>query len=118
MKHARGDYQNRIVDLAGLIPENEPVFLLRAKDVCSLAALHSYLTELVSKSATRDIIGNVNAALLMFSKFQKEHSELVKIPDIGEAVELPISDSPILQKALNDVALLEDKNNDLTSSFN
>lgn len=31
MKHFREDY-NRIQDPAGLIPENEPVFLLRAQD--------------------------------------------------------------------------------------
>jgi hypothetical protein len=31
MKHARADYQ-RIQDPAGLIGEDEPVFLLRAKD--------------------------------------------------------------------------------------
>lgn len=32
MKHARPDY-NRIQDPAGLIPEDEPVFLLRGQDV-------------------------------------------------------------------------------------
>lgn len=31
MKHARDDY-NRIQDPAGLIPDDEPVFLLRAQD--------------------------------------------------------------------------------------
>lgn len=31
MKHARKDY-NRIQDPAGLIPDDEPVFLLRAQD--------------------------------------------------------------------------------------
>lgn len=31
MKHAREDYQ-RIQDPAGLIPDDEPVFLLRAQD--------------------------------------------------------------------------------------
>uniref|UniRef100_A0A6H2A5N3 Uncharacterized protein n=1 Tax=viral metagenome TaxID=1070528 RepID=A0A6H2A5N3_9ZZZZ len=34
MKHARDDY-NRIQDPTGLIPENEPVFLLRAQDQTS-----------------------------------------------------------------------------------
>jgi hypothetical protein len=32
MKHARPDY-DRLQDPAGLIPEDEPVFLLRAQDV-------------------------------------------------------------------------------------
>ena len=33
MKHAREDYNPRIQDSAGLIPDDEPVFLLRAQDV-------------------------------------------------------------------------------------
>ncbi len=41
MKHAREDY-NRIQDPAGLIPENEPVFLLRGKDVCAPAAIEAW----------------------------------------------------------------------------
>ena len=34
MKHARQDYA-AIQDPRGLIPEDEPVFLLRAQDVCA-----------------------------------------------------------------------------------
>lgn len=33
MLHARSDYTERIVDIAGLIPEEEPVFLLRGQDL-------------------------------------------------------------------------------------
>lgn len=38
MKHARPDY-NRIQDPAGLIPDDEPVFLIRAQDAASGAAV-------------------------------------------------------------------------------
>lgn len=38
MKHARADY-NRIQDPEGKIGEDEPVFLLRAKDVSAPATL-------------------------------------------------------------------------------
>jgi hypothetical protein len=41
MKHARDDY-NRIQDPAGLIPEDEPVFLLRAQDKHAAATLRYY----------------------------------------------------------------------------
>lgn len=41
MKHARDDY-NRIQDPAGLIPEDEPVFLLRGQDVFAPQALRAY----------------------------------------------------------------------------
>lgn len=33
MRHARSDYQDRIQDAAGLIPEDEPVLLIRGQDV-------------------------------------------------------------------------------------
>lgn len=41
MKHARPDYQ-RIQDPAGIIPEDEPVFLLRGQDVNAPTALREY----------------------------------------------------------------------------
>ena len=39
MRHAREDY-NRIQDPAGLIPEDEPVFLLRAQDENAAALVY------------------------------------------------------------------------------
>lgn len=41
MRHARVDY-NRIQDPAGLIPEDEPVFLLRAQDTLAPGLLRMY----------------------------------------------------------------------------
>lgn len=41
MKHAREDY-NRIQDPAYLIPENEPVFLIRGQDPAAPAAVEAY----------------------------------------------------------------------------
>lgn len=48
MKHARKDY-NRIQDPAGLIPDNEPVFLVRGQDkvgwiVCVVWAILHFIT--------------------------------------------------------------------------
>lgn len=46
MKHAREDY-NRIQDPDNKIPEDEPVFLLRAQDqfACKAAEYYAYLCE-------------------------------------------------------------------------
>lgn len=46
MKHARDDY-NRIQDPAGLIPDDEPVFLLRAQDqlACMAVEYYAYLCQ-------------------------------------------------------------------------
>lgn len=41
MKHARPDY-NRIQDPAGLIPEDEPVFLIRGQDKLAPQILRYY----------------------------------------------------------------------------
>lgn len=45
MKHARKDY-NRIQDPAGLIPEDEPVFLLRGQDPLAPRLLNLWAREL------------------------------------------------------------------------
>jgi hypothetical protein len=47
MKHAREDY-NRIQDPDGLIPEDEPVFLLRAQDAWAATALRIYATSVAA----------------------------------------------------------------------
>ena len=44
MKHARNDY-NRIQDPTGKIPEDEPVFLLRAQDKSAPATLRFWAEE-------------------------------------------------------------------------
>lgn len=43
MKHAREDY-NRIQDPMGLIPEDEPVFLLRAQDTAAADTIEFWAT--------------------------------------------------------------------------
>lgn len=43
MLHARKDYNERIQDAAGIIPMDEPVFLLRGQDDLMLRALRHYL---------------------------------------------------------------------------
>ena len=42
MKFTREDYNQRIIDKAGKIPDDEPVFLLRAQDVYAPSTLRYY----------------------------------------------------------------------------
>jgi len=42
MKFTREDYNKRIIDREGKIPEGEPVFLLRAQDVYAPSTLRYY----------------------------------------------------------------------------
>ena len=43
MLHARKDYNKRIQDSENLIPEDEPVLLLRAQDALAIAAVKAYV---------------------------------------------------------------------------
>jgi hypothetical protein len=42
MIHARRDYTERIQDSAGLIPSDEPVFLIRAQDQVGAATVRAW----------------------------------------------------------------------------
>jgi len=57
MKHARADY-NRIQDPAGLIPEDEPVFLLRAQDKLAwhVVKIYAFCAELLGQHELADLV--------------------------------------------------------------
>lgn len=72
MKHAREDY-NRIQDPAGLIPEDEPVFLLRGQDIFAPKIVMSWARELLQVS--KDITDHDKRAnLLMMATMAIEHA--------------------------------------------
>lgn len=80
MKHARPDYQDRIVDLAGKIPDDEPVLLIRGQDVCALDALDAWVA-----SAYRHGASGLEHVLLhrqAIVDWQQHHA--VKVPDVPE----------------------------------
>lgn len=52
MKHGRSDYDQRIQDNAGLIPDEEPVFLLRGQDRMAARAVRHYADLLESTGAS------------------------------------------------------------------
>lgn len=55
MRHAREDY-NRIQDPAGLIPEDEPVFLIRGQDFAAPVAVRAWANEAAFQGADTEII--------------------------------------------------------------
>lgn len=55
MRHAREDY-NRIQDPEGKIPEDEPVFLLRARDCTAWMAVNDYANRLEKHGGDQEII--------------------------------------------------------------
>ncbi len=81
MLHARKDYNRRIQDVEDVIPEDEPVFLLRAQDKHAPATLDNY-SNLVAKGENPDqiLIANTVAHAKAMRKWQDEN--VVKEPDM------------------------------------
>lgn len=106
MIHARIDY-DRIQDPAlsdpsllseGSTPiaEDEPVFLIRGRDVCAFAALAAWAEELEVQSSDNEgrvpasvceVADHVRAWSLVMRRYQREHG--AKIPDAPREVLRP-----------------------------
>lgn len=78
MKHAREDY-NRIQDPAGLIGEDEPVFLLRAKDQLAPDTLR-FWADSVERYGDSSLAWYVRCFADEMEAWQKENS--CKLPDM------------------------------------
>ena len=79
MRHARADY-SRIQDPAGLIPEDEPVFLLRAQDYCALKTLSTWIEEAQRVGVDRHMIQSAIDQHERFTSWRLQHG--VKSPDM------------------------------------
>jgi hypothetical protein len=55
MKHARADY-DRIQDPAGLIPDDEPVFLIRGCDAVAVETVRFWATVAAAMGAAPEIV--------------------------------------------------------------
>lgn len=82
MKHARSDY-DQIQDPRGLIPEDEPVFLLRAQDVLApgLVSIWADLAQMIG--ADPAIVNAAMQQTIEMRKWQSTHKS--KVPDMPES---------------------------------
>lgn len=81
MKHARKDY-DPIQDPRGLIPEDEPVFLLRAQDICAPAVVETWAFRASEAGADTHIVAAARAHALKMREWQGQHG--AQIPDMPE----------------------------------
>jgi hypothetical protein len=81
MKHARPDY-DRFQDPAGLIPEDEPVFLIRGQDRAAPAAMRAWIDEAAAQGASADIIDRVEGHLQAVIDWQDNDPGVSKVPDL------------------------------------
>lgn len=80
MKHSREDY-NRIQDPAGLIPETEPVFLLRGQDIIAPTAVRAYADALEREKGDATIIEGARKCADDMEAWQA--TQKAKMPDVG-----------------------------------
>ncbi len=81
MKHARDDY-DRIQDPAGLIPEDEPVFLIRGQDRAGPATLRAWVELARAHGAADDILDLVVRHATAMESWQRNRA--VKVPDLPD----------------------------------
>ena len=79
MKHARQDYAP-IQDPRGLIPEDEPVFLLRAQDVCAPFAVKEWLFRAELHGVHPRMVSAAKEQAELMQEWQRQHG--MKIPDM------------------------------------
>lgn len=82
MKHARKDYNGRVVDLAKKIPEDEPVFLLRAQDVAAPDTVEYWEILARRAGARKNITDAAKNQAEAMREWQREHG--MKIPDMPQ----------------------------------
>jgi hypothetical protein len=79
MKHAREDY-NRIQDPLGLIPDDEPVFLLRGQDKLAPDLVRTWAIQLFAAGGDPVMAGMALEQSEKMQKWQEEHK--AKLPDL------------------------------------
>ena len=81
MKHARIDY-DRIQDPAGLIPADEPVFLIRGQDKLAVATMIFYANLAKSMGVEDDLVGLVEQHIDAVEAWQQLIGS--KMPDVPQ----------------------------------
>lgn len=84
MKHARNDYSS-IQDLSGKVPDDEPVFLIRAKDKLAPIIVRIYADLARSVEAKADFIALCELWAGVIEKYAAEHYNGGKVPDADPA---------------------------------
>jgi len=82
VKHARNDYE-AIQDPRGLIPEDEPVFLLRAQDVCAPFAVLEWAFQAERHGASGLMVESAKKHAALMRDWQTERG--MKIPDLPKS---------------------------------
>lgn len=86
MKHARKDYDRRIQDSAGLIPDDEPVVFIRGQDALAVSTAEAWIRLAEAAGVDGALVAAVREHAQRIADWQFENSEKVKVPDAPEGV--------------------------------
>lgn len=84
MRHARDDY-NRFQDPAGIVPEDEPVFLIRGKDKAGPPTLRNWAYHAQRLGASPAIVEKAFQWAAEMERYQAETGNS-QVPDLPEEV--------------------------------
>lgn len=73
MKHLRSDYNERIQDSANLIPDEEPVFVIRGQDPAAPGAVEAWATLAEYQGASSEIVASARKHAEAMRAWQAEH---------------------------------------------
>jgi len=80
MLHSRQDYNERVQDSAGIIPEAEPVFLLRAQDVTAPEVVEYWAYKAKHAGASLEVVKSAREQAEAMRRWQRNFD--MKIPDL------------------------------------
>jgi len=69
-----------------IIPEDEPLFLLRGRDILALNLLHHYKSISISSDCNDYHFKKLDETIKEFKAFKNEHPERMKMPSITEGI--------------------------------
>ena len=72
---------DHLVGQSGQVPEDEPLFILRARDVNALALLCDYKAMAKQNGANADHLRAIDIRIGDFAVFAAQHPERMKVPD-------------------------------------
>jgi hypothetical protein len=73
MKFPRTDYDNRIVDTAGEIPDEEPVMIIRGQDPAAKYALEAYARAFQDMGGDHEHLVALNTHRQRMEEWAREH---------------------------------------------
>lgn len=79
MKHARSDYDERIQDSAGLIPDDEPVLLVRGQDVMAVPTIEAWIRGARKVGVDPALLDAMEQHRTRVIEWQADHGN--KVPD-------------------------------------